>query len=175
MNSIRNKLGVLIIIAFAVVITGCAEITSITRETHRVDHQSKVEAAKELPGRRVYFLDEREERSALLYIGPVSETGFDYGEWINIEDSRRVVGQEKWGNRTETKYEVRSHNVWKQYGTMSFAEITKIEQRKYSISNPIIDLYGKDGRLVCIIQTGFRRDKDDRVVSALLLLSPNVK
>lgn len=170
MNSIRNKLGVLIIIAFAIAITGCAEIISITRKNHSVDHQSKAEAAKELPGRIVYFLDERQEPAVVLTIGPVSETGFAYGNMVKIEDSRRVVSSSK----TETKYEVIFHNEWRQYGTMSFAEITKIEQRTYFIGYPIIDLYGKAGR-ICIMQKGFRKEKYDRIVSALLLLCPNVK
>lgn len=173
MNSIKSKLGALIVTAFAVAIAGCAPATikDITREHRSAYHLSKADAAAVLSAVSVHS---KPYTGRIWKVGSVSETGFDYGEIVTIEHSRRLVSTSIVGSSATSTYEIRYHTEWRQYGTVSFTEITRIEQ-VITWANSMVSLYGKDGFILKILVLKYSQTPVDKVLSALLVLCPNVQ
>lgn len=153
------------LVALLVTTGGCLRLmgfpdekaTNINRQWHSSPAYSlsKEDARNALMGRRV----RASAAVGLCTVDSVSGSALTYERQVEVTDSASWTGMErKW------------HYENRRAGTLNFADVTKID---LVADYNLIKLYGSDGRQLLTItdETG----EDNRLLSALLVLCPNVR
>jgi hypothetical protein len=173
MIKLRQILAAIVGMVVMIALAGCATTQAIHRTdvevTHACPHDAKLtsaEALQILDGLPIYL----GFNSTSYNIRKVDTIGFSYGSTQTVSDRT-----EHSGSSIKTYY----HYEWIAYERVSFADIKRIKLETDSVGGGDILLYGKKSLINLVGQTkiicGNKPEKYNEILSALLVLCPNVK